>query len=153
MSRRKRQVVEDEDPGLDMSSLIDVSFLLLVYFIATSSLEPKEADLSMTMPSSSGAPSADVGVDPMSITVNALGGVEVDGEVIDSDVNDRYLPNLLDRLRTYAKGARVIDEEPVVIISSDDAANSQRFVDVLNALSDEKVRIENVTISGFDSES
>lgn len=36
----------DEDvAGLDISSLIDVSFLLLIYFLVTSTLDPREGDL------------------------------------------------------------------------------------------------------------
>ena len=41
----------DEDPELDISSLIDVSFLLLIYFIVTSTLQKRETDLGITLPS------------------------------------------------------------------------------------------------------
>lgn len=40
----------NQDPMLDISPMIDLSFLLLVYFLATSTLEPVESDLGMTMP-------------------------------------------------------------------------------------------------------
>lgn len=39
MARHKKlEAVEDEDPKLDISSLIDVCFLLLIYFIVATSL-------------------------------------------------------------------------------------------------------------------
>lgn len=152
MSKRRKGVEEEDEPGLDMSSLIDVSFLLLIYFIVTSSLQDKEADLGMTMPTSQSDGSADVEVETMSISVNPDGHITVNEEVLDTDTQDRKVPMLLDRLQTYAESARLTNSEPVVIISSDDGASSQRFVDVLNALSHEKVKIKNVTISGFTDE-
>ncbi len=49
--RRKRNVhVNDDEPALDISSLIDVCFLLLIYFIVTSTMQPREQDLPMTLP-------------------------------------------------------------------------------------------------------
>lgn len=150
---RKREAPKEKDPELDMSSLIDVSFLLLIYFLVTSTLDPKEADLGMTMPTSQSSGSTDVEIDQMTITVNSMGHIVVNDEVLDSDVDNREVPLLLDRLKTYAESASLTDSEPMVIIAADDAAKGQRFVDVLNALAHKSVGIQNVTISGFGDES
>ena len=147
--RKQREAPQEEEPGLDMSSLIDVSFLLLIYFLVTSTLDPKEADLGMTMPTSQSDGSTDVEIDQMTITVNALGHIVVNEEVLDADLENRDVPLLLDRLSTYAESARLTNSDPMVIISADDASKGQRFVDVLNALAHESVKIRNVTISGF----
>lgn len=146
---RRREAPKEADPELDMSSMIDVSFLLLIYFIVTSTLDPKEADLGMTMPTSQSSGSADVEIDQMTINVNGLGHILVNDEVLDSDPDSREVPALIDRLSTYAESARLTDSKPMVIIAADDAAKGQRFVDVLNALAHESVGIQNVTISGF----
>ena len=48
MARHKKSIVQDEgNPELDISSLIDVCFLLLIYFIVTSTITPREQDLGM----------------------------------------------------------------------------------------------------------
>lgn len=136
-----------------MSSLIDVSFLLLIYFLVTSTLDPKEADLGMTMPTNStSSSSTQVEIDQMTIDVNSSGHIVLNEEVLDTDPTKREVPLLLDRLRTYAQTAKMTDSEPVVIIAADDAAKGQRFVDVLNALADKDVDIRNVTITGFTEE-
>ncbi len=151
MARRKAP--KEVDPELDMSSLIDVSFLLLIYFLVTSTLDPKEADLGMTMPTNStSSSSTQVEVDQMTIDVNSSGHIVLNEEVLDTDPEKREVPLLLDRLRTYAQTAKMTDSEPVVIIAADDAAKGQRFVDVLNALADKDVDIRNVTITGFKEE-
>ncbi len=148
----RRQVAEEADPELDMSSLIDVSFLLLIYFLVTSTLDPKEADLGMTMPTNNSSGSAEVEIDQMTVEVNSSGHIVLNDEVLDTDPATREVPMLLDRLRTYAESARLTDSKPMVIIAADDAAKGQRFIDVLNALADKDVGISNVTITGFTEE-
>lgn len=148
----RRQVTEEADPELDMSSLIDVSFLLLIYFLVTSSLDPKEADLGMTMPTNNSSGSAEVEIDQMTVEVNSSGHIVLNDEVLDTDPATREVPMLLDRLRTYAESARLTDSKPMVIIAADDASKGQRFIDVLNALADKDVGISNVTITGFTEE-
>jgi biopolymer transport protein ExbD len=54
---RKLQTDEQEDPGLEISSMIDCCFLPLIYFlVATSLVSEKKFD--MALPSSSGAASS-----------------------------------------------------------------------------------------------
>jgi len=149
MARRNKAPQEDQ-PALDMSSLIDVSFLLLIYFLVTSTLDPKEADLGMTMPTSESSSATDIEIDQMTVEVNSSGHIVLNEEVLDTDADNRDVPLLLDRLRTYAESARLTDSQPMVIIAADDAAQGQRFVDVLNALADPDVDIRNVTITGFE---
>tara|TARA_R110000850_G_scaffold17330_3_gene53484 strand:+ start:3149 stop:3604 length:456 start_codon:yes stop_codon:yes gene_type:complete len=148
----RRKAPKEEDPTLDMSSLIDVSFLLLIYFLVTSTLDPKEADLGMTMPTSTSSGAADVEIDQMTVEVNGSGHIVLNEEVLDTDADNRDVPQLLDRLKTYAESARLTDSKPMIIIAADDAAKGQRFIDVLNALADKEVDIRNVTISGFQEE-
>ncbi|MDF1861945.1 MAG: biopolymer transporter ExbD [Verrucomicrobiales bacterium] len=150
MARRKAP--KEEDPELDMSSLIDVSFLLLIYFLVTSTLDPKEADLGMTMPTSQSNSASEVEIDQMTVEVNNSGHIVLNEEVLDTDIASRDVPLLLDRLRTYAESARLTDSQPMVIIAADDASKGQRFIDVLNALADPGVNIRNVTITGFKEE-
>ena len=64
MSRHRRRPVEEAEPVLDMSSLIDVSFLLLIYFLVTSTLDPKEADLGMKLPTTETSAANPVEIDP-----------------------------------------------------------------------------------------
>ena len=51
MARHKKfQVEQEPEPELDISSLIDVCFLLLIYFLVTSTITPRETDLGMSLP-------------------------------------------------------------------------------------------------------
>lgn len=144
----KRQRLREEGiVALDMSPLIDLSFLLLVYFLVTSTLEPRESDLGMTLPDPRGKPIYKFTGDPISVSVNAVGHVTANDEVLDIDPASRELPLLLDRLRTYAESARLTGTPTRAIVDVDDSAKGQRFIDVLNALADPQVGIDEVTLA------
>jgi biopolymer transport protein ExbD len=144
---KSRGISPETDPELDMSSMIDVSFLLLIYFIVTSTLDPKEADLGLTLPGRPGISDLPMEMDPLPIQINHQGHVSILHEVLDTDPHNRELPKLLDRLVTYVSSAKLTNSPPLVTIETDDATKNQRFVDVLNALA--QVQIEKITLVGF----
>lgn len=154
MAVRKRRYGSpiEEDPGLDMSSLIDVSFLLLIYFLVTSTLNPKEADLGMTLPTTDISNPSDVEVDQLTIKVEDSGLITVNDEPLDSDPTVREVPLLFDNLKQYVTTAQMLGSKPVVVVDAGDSSKSQRFIDVLNTLAHEDINIKNVTLTGFKPE-
>ena len=136
MRRTKRTATEAEEPKLDISSLIDVCFLLLIYFIVTSIIAPTEKDLPMTMPHGHGDFSSDI--------TTALIGIRGDGaiimnpgegqEVLDIDVNDRNIPQVSERLAMMQSMAQAGGSHLMVQIAAYEGVEQQRFVDVLNCL-------------------
>ena len=147
MARRKsgNPLANGDDPALDISSLIDVAFLLLIYFIVTMTLTKQEADLGLVLPGISAETSNPVKVDQMMIRITPDQVVMINDEVSDSDPNDRRLPNLTDRLERYAASAEIAGSETMVVIDCADEALEQRFVDVLNACS--KAGLKNVSLT------
>jgi len=139
MARHKKiEKPEEDEPGVDISSLIDVCFLLLIYFLVTSTIVKKEQDLDMTLPSV--APSdTPPEIRPLFIKLEDSGFIylKTDGapeELIESDPDSRILPVLTPRLETYAAAARSSSSEPLVQIYVEAEARQQRVIDVLNAL-------------------
>ena len=143
MSRRKSFHTDDnmEEPNLDISSLIDVSFLLLIYFIVTSTLSPRESDLSMELPTDSGKASS-IQLEPLKIRLDKAGNVFI-GDLAMPD--DRTLAGELDR---YKQLTEATNKKAIVIVAADDDASQQRFVNVLDSLS--RVGITTITLSGFE---
>ena len=135
---------EEKDPTLDISSLIDVSFLLLIYFVVTSTLNPTESDLKLTM---GPTPKEGLGVfiDHPTIGLNEAGVVFYESELLDFDIDRHELVLLLDRLNTYKEASRLISsgEPPRVNFKVSNGAKGQRFIDVMNCLAE--VGISNVT--------
>lgn len=114
---------------VDMSSLVDLSFLLLVFFLATTTLLAKEQDMPMAVPRE-GMPGD---LKPIVIRVEEDNRVVLhprqsfEEEVAGANA-DHGLVGLKDRLamlRGSRKGVR---------LDVADGASYQRFMDVLNCL-------------------
>lgn len=151
MATRERRPLNEPDPEpkADIASLIDVSFLLLIYFLVTSTLQKKETDLGMVLPSNQPASTANFEIDPMTIKIDALGQILVNKEAVEPAGDNRKLPQLLERLTSYRTLADASGQKPIVIIAADDTAKQQRFIDVINVLAE--VKITSVTITGFQN--
>ncbi len=139
MARHKKlQSPEEDEPGLDISSLIDVCFLLLIYFLVTSQIVKKEQELSTSLPST--APSeTPPELSPMLILIEGNGNISLKGEVgdvelMESDSDVRELPNLSQRLDLHKSVADTASQKALVQIRVDGDAVQQRVIDVLNAL-------------------
>ncbi|TAE78159.1 MAG: biopolymer transporter ExbD [Verrucomicrobia bacterium] len=149
MARHKKvESLEEDQPALDISSLIDCTFLLLIYFLVTTTIQKREQDLDMTLPAA--APSqSQPDIDPKFIKVDSNGAISVGAGAsqipMDTDPGVRDLPLLTADLQSYASAAKSADSKPLVQLYVDGAANQQRVIDVLNALAG--VGISNVTFT------
>jgi len=149
MARHKRRKpYEDVPPRLEISSLIDICFLLLIYFLVTSVLIPRETDLDMRLPAQVQTDTPP-DIDPMFIRVDANGviylGTGTAQEALDVDADDRNVPLLAARLDIYSSTARAAGATPLVQIYADPNSSQQRVIDVLNALAG--ARITSVTFT------
>ncbi|MEM8955943.1 MAG: biopolymer transporter ExbD [Verrucomicrobiota bacterium] len=144
--KRLRGNGENDSPKLDISSLVDVSFLLLVFFLAVMTLQKAEADLEIELPGQAKG----VVIDHLEIVVRADGVIEVNEEVLEAVVERRKLPRLRERLEGYKRLAAMSQREPLIIVKADDESEGQRLVDVMNCLAEAKIK--QVTLSGFQEE-
>lgn len=134
MIRKKASERNGEFPRLDISSLSDVSFLLLIYFLVTSTLDPREADLAATMPGHpERSPIVEPTIDYPRITVDAAGNVSMETELLETNPDSRTLARLDDRLRTWAEAWAITSKDsPTVELDVSDSVSAQRFIDVMN---------------------
>jgi biopolymer transport protein ExbD len=138
MARHKKFKIEEEaEPELDISSLIDVCFLLLIYFLVTSTITPRESDLGMSLPAANPS-NEQPKIEPMFIRVDVAGvlysGVGAGQQQLDSDASVREVPLLDSQLDLYAAAARSAGSNPLVQVYVDPGTTQQRVIDVLNAL-------------------
>ena len=154
MARHRRAEVPEEDkPELSISPLIDICFLLLIYFLVTTTIKQKERDTTMSLPSA--APTdTQPDIKPLFIKVDENGYVYANTgasqEVLDTDTSSRNLPLLDQRLDLYAASARLGKGQPLVQIYAEGQAEHQRVVDVLNVL--RKYQIDKVTFTDLIDE-
>ncbi len=139
MARHKRYVVEEEtESQLDISSLIDVCFLVLIYFLVAMTVVPAERDLAMALPSAEDHEKSQPPIPPMVLRIDGQGNVfsgnDRSEQVLDVDVESRDLPLLASQLYLYTTAAKSAGDRPAVLLRVDDGAWQQRLIDVLNAL-------------------
>ncbi|MBT4796925.1 biopolymer transporter ExbD [Akkermansiaceae bacterium] len=144
MARHKKiQAPEEDEPGLDISSLIDVCFLLLIYFLVTTQIIKKEQELSTALPSTTPSETPP-DLAPMLILLEANGNISIKNEtgvieLLESDSDARKLPNLSARLDLHKSAADMSSSKALVQIKVDGDAVSQRVTDVLNSLAGAKI--------------
>jgi len=125
--------------GLQIAPMLDVMFVLLMFFMVMAGQQVKEAELGVSVPGS-GQPSTTAKT-PVTIRIAPDGVVTFNDTPVDSR-DDREMPRLRARLKNLIEAF----SEQSVIIRPNDRAPYQRVVDVLNACGAE--RVKNLTFGG-----
>ncbi|MDF7797900.1 biopolymer transporter ExbD [Pontiellaceae bacterium B1224] len=118
------------DIKLQVASLIDVVFLLLVYFMVTASLIRREGDLSFVIPISDKRIMKEIPVEAL-IEIQSDGSVKLEG--IQFSGEDRELPELIVEISGLRRVAATQGSEfHVNLLPSQDALH-YRIIDVMDA--------------------
>ena len=131
---------EEEVAPVDISSLIDVCFLLLIYFLVTATIMPRESDLDLQLPEpGESLPAEDL---VMRLNVESTGAVSMAqetglAETLDTDGESRKLPLLKEKINLMQMAAAPNDL--LVQIDVEDDASHQRFIDVMNCLTEMEI--------------
>ena len=112
-----------DEVNLDITPLIDVVFLLLIFFMVSTTFE-HNSEINITLPSSS-KEVTEARPDAVNVGLDAQGNVYI---------NDKALVNAqLETIKTALSEALVGLNEPPVIISADADATHQSVVRVMDA--------------------
>jgi biopolymer transport protein ExbD len=122
--------VGDGEFGFQIAPMLDILFVLLLFFMVTAGAQKHEASLTTQLPG--GKPGGDV---PLQIGIDADGQVSVSGVPV-GDPTDLQLPGLVDRLN------QILASTPTqpVVITPDRSTKQQRVINVLNACAAAKVK-------------
>ena len=131
MNLKKNQVNSDQKVELQIAPLIDVVFLLLIYFMVTASLIKKEADISFVLPAS-------VPQDAMTdIPVEVIIEIDPDGTVILEGMRfpaaDTMLSDMAGHIRALKQVAASQRSPFFVNLLPHRDATHNRVVDVMDA--------------------
>ncbi len=119
---------EDGDFGFQIAPMVDVVFVLLLFFMASAGQTITEGFFQIGLPSP-GTPGTDKVSVPIVVDVDALGNVFVNNEPMSTGPKDRELKQLTEKLSASMKAS---PEDPVIVRPNLDARH-ERVVDVLNA--------------------
>jgi biopolymer transport protein ExbD len=138
--------ITDSDDVVELTALIDIIFLLVVYFMGTSTLQAEEADMGITLPASVKVADPDVATFPMEIMVDILpnGQVLLNEESVDTQVS-RDMPQFVNRMISIRQSTEMSQTPMFVFIRPAPEAAHQRSMDVLNALA--KARVKQISFA------
>jgi biopolymer transport protein ExbD len=131
---------EDGDIGFQIAPMVDVVFVLMLFFMASAGSQIVENELNISLPS--GAPPAPGATQKTPIIID----ISADGLVVGNNqsfgtANDKQLTTL----REWLKSTQGFGGEDPVIIRPNSETRHERIVDVLNACA--AANIKNLTFS------
>lgn len=135
----KVKLPEQGEPDLDMAPLIDMTFLLLIYFICTCTLVMPEADLGIRLPGMVSQATAVDMPDEQMIEVRKTGEVYLNDRAFDS-ATSTDLPELVATLTRYRMSAEASGSKALITIMADGDTSHQRVMDVMNACAAAKLK-------------
>jgi len=132
-----------------MGPMIDMVFLLLVFFMVTAKPIKQESDINLGLPGTVSQEEAVEIPDEQRISIQPTGQVVLNEMLMDSPTSTA-LPTLLSTLVRFKESADANKSEALITIDADDEASHQRIVDVLNTCA--KAGISGVTFADSSEE-
>jgi biopolymer transport protein ExbD len=132
---------EDGDIGFQIAPMVDVVFVLLVFFMAVGGAQVVEKELNISLPSGRGGAATGPPPTPMIIDIGPDGVISMNNRIFDTPAS-KELPELRAQLKDNIE--RFGEDNPV-IIRPDDNARQERIIDVLNSAA--AAGVKNLTFS------
>lgn len=129
---------EDGDIGFQIAPMVDVVFVLMLFFMASAGTQVVEKELTVKLPAGPGTSQAQI--TPIIIEISAEGAVAINNETYGA-ADDKGL----ERLKAWLAAAMETSEKDPVIIRPAPEAKHNRVIEVLNACA--KAKIKNLTFS------
>lgn len=132
---------DDGDLGFQIAPMVDVVFVLMLFFMASAGMQVAERELSINLPSGRGVRSGGPPPTPIIIDISAEGQVTMNNQPYGTPT-DKNLTALREWLKNTIQ--QFGDKDPVIIRPSPDTRH-ERIMDVLNAAA--AARVKNLTFS------
>lgn len=137
--RSSSQTVE-----MQMGPMIDMVFLLLVFFLVNARPIPQEGEIPLSLPGTVSQEQPVEIPEELRIVIAANGQVFLNDLALDG-MNTREMPTLQATLSRLCEAAAANQSRPLVTLDAADTTTHQRIVDVLNTCT--KAQITSVTFT------
>jgi biopolymer transport protein ExbD len=135
MRLRKKDVQTVE---MQMGPMIDMVFLLLVFFMVSAKPVKQESDINIGLPGTVAQEEALEIPDEQRIQIQPNGQVVLNDQPMDSPAS-AAMPALFATLKRFKESADSNKSEALITIDADDAAIHERIVQVLNVCAQAKI--------------
>ena len=136
---------------VDMTPMIDCVFLLLVFFMVSTTFNKREADISFALPGTAEQSDSVEIPDEQIIQITEAGNVFLNDLEYDKPT-DADMPELVKTLILFRQTAEANKVPAMITIAPEDDVKQQRVVDVLNACTAAKIANVTFAVGGEDEE-
>jgi biopolymer transport protein ExbD len=141
---------EEVNLGFQIAPMIDVVFVIMLFFMVMAGAVKVERELKTTLPGMAPpAESPQETPDEIMVTVEETGVVTLNEEEFDSPDN-KALPNFTGTLMRLKQEADNRQAKVMVTIQAEEQARYERVIDVLNAMAKAKIGNVTFTVGGED---
>lgn len=141
--RLNKKTIAEAKPELQIAPLIDVVFLLLIYFMVTASLIKKEGDIGFLLPAN--IPQQEMVEVPVEVLIEIAADGTVMVEGLQFVPEDRLLNDLVQQLQGLRQIAINQNSLFAVNLAPDSEALHDRVIDVMDACA--AAGVKNLTFS------
>ena len=127
---------EDGDFGFQIAPMVDVVFVLLLFFMASAGQNITEGFLTINLPSGQAASESSTPKVPIILDIDSTGNVFMNSNPKSASATDKELKQLLESLTSSMESS---PEDPVIIRPASDTRH-ERLIDVLNSCRQAKVK-------------
>ena len=131
MQRRRRRK-RDEPVEMQMGPMIDMVFLLLVFFMVSAKPVKEESDIQISLPGKTEQSEALDMPDEQRIIITGDGSVVLNDMVL-AEPNDREMPEFVVTMKRFKESTDANKSKAFVTLAPEENVPHQRVVDVLNA--------------------
>jgi len=131
---------EDGDIGFQIAPMVDVVFVLMLFFMASAGSQITENELNISLPSGASASKETTTKTPIIIDISPDGQVVANNQSFGTPADKQLLT-----LRDWLKATQGFGGEDPVIIRPNSETKHERIIDVLNACA--AAGIKNLTFS------
>ena len=142
---------EEPDASVDMTPMIDCVFLLLVFFMVSTTFNKQEADISFALPGTAEQSDSVEIPDEQIVQITENGNVFLNDLEYDAPT-DPDMPELIKTLELFRQTAEANKVPAMITIAPEDDVKQQRVVDVLNACTAAKIANVTFAVGGEDEE-
>ena len=146
---RLKQNPNEGGIGFQIAPMIDVVFVIMLFFMVMAGAVKRENELNTTLPGSAETSNSTEFVDEQIIAVSDTGEVALNEEPFDS-VQSKDLPQLTATLMRLKQSSDAAKTPLAITIACEPQAKYGRAIDVLNALA--AAHIDNVTFTVNEEE-
>ena len=146
---KQREQTPDAAPGFQIAPMIDVVFVIMLFFMVMAGAVKVEHELKTTLPGNAETAKETEMPDEITIGVSENGTITINEDPV-GQPTDKTLDNLYNEMMKMAAAAKQSKTKLLITVQAEEAAKYERVINVLDVLA--RAEINNVTFAVAEPE-